>query len=170
MLRQQPLLNTIAGLGKMFPRSRRFENVTVGSDSGWDGTQHQPQIKTHTHAAKQSTQSPKLAEFSAVLPSALIPVIQLILQSRPLKSCVQPQQTRVFIDDTASHAAQQRRSVKSEGSCSWLAKKDPEVVQVSCFCCRSWWTFLWFFFFFFVFNAHAFTASEALIFTFTTIV
>lgn len=54
------------------------------------------QVQAHPHAAKQSTQSPPLAEFSTVWPSALIPIILLILQSRPLKSCVQPQQSQGF--------------------------------------------------------------------------
>lgn len=50
----------------------------------------------HTHTVKESTQSPALAEFSADLPSVLIPIILLILQSYPLKSCVQPQQSQGF--------------------------------------------------------------------------
>lgn len=51
---------------------------------------------TRTHVVLQSTQSHPLAEFSAVLPSVLIPIILLILRSHPLKRCVQPQQSRGF--------------------------------------------------------------------------
>lgn len=117
MLRQQPPLNTT------FPQ-RRCEKVKVG----WKcvlgvgqvqaGTPDDISAKSkHTHTLKQSTQSHPLAEFSAVLPSVLIPIILLILWGRPLKSCVKPQQSACVAVRPRSHW------VKSNDSCSWPASQ-----------------------------------------------
>lgn len=131
-LRQQPSSHTT------FPQSRRPRWDGSGScrcGSGWDST-------CNTHVVLQSTQSHPLAEFSAVLPSVLIPIILLILRSRPLKSCVQPQQSRVFIDETASVAVQLRHAVGLKVKFLVVSPKTttkgPEVTKVSCFSCRRW--------------------------------
>lgn len=94
-LRQQPSSNTT------FPQTRRSRwdgsvCSRCASVSGWDARRHHWLNSQHTHTVLQSTQSHPLAEFSAVLPSVLIPIILLIRRSRPLKRCVQPQQSQGF--------------------------------------------------------------------------